>query len=56
MDQDFLFMKEFDFGVMGKRLKTWHKIKAFQEGPARDNARSSEGPEKLEMESFRACC
>lgn len=31
MDQDFIFMKEFDFGVMGKRLKTWHKIKAFQE-------------------------
>ena len=31
MDQDFLFMKEFDFGVMGRRLKTWHKIKAFQE-------------------------
>ncbi|KAJ6021859.1 hypothetical protein N7540_007363 [Penicillium herquei] len=31
MNQDFLFMKEFDFGVMGKRLKTWHKIKAFQE-------------------------
>lgn len=31
MDQDFVFMKEFDFGVMGRRLKTWHKIKAFQE-------------------------
>ncbi|RHZ55506.1 putative polarized growth protein (Boi2) [Aspergillus thermomutatus] len=31
MDQDFLFMKEFDFGVMGRRLKTWHKVKAFQE-------------------------
>lgn len=31
MDQDFIMMKEFDFGVMGKRLKTWHKIKAFQE-------------------------
>ncbi|KAL1880921.1 hypothetical protein Plec18167_003456 [Paecilomyces lecythidis] len=31
MDQEFLFMKEFDFGVMGRRLKTWHKIKAFQE-------------------------
>ncbi|KAJ5748524.1 uncharacterized protein N7511_010220 [Penicillium nucicola] len=31
MDQDFIFMKEFDFGVMGKRLKTWHKIKVFQE-------------------------
>lgn len=31
MDQEFIFMKEFNFGVMGKRLKTWHKIKAFQE-------------------------
>ena len=31
MDQDFIFMKEFDFGVMGRRLKTWHKVKAFQE-------------------------
>lgn len=31
MDQDFIFMKEFDFGVMGKRLKTWHKVKALQE-------------------------
>jgi hypothetical protein len=31
MDQEFLFMKEFDFGVMGRRLKTWHKIKSFQE-------------------------
>ncbi|KAK2757001.1 polar growth protein [Arachnomyces sp. PD_36] len=31
MDQSFIYMKEFDFGVMGRRLKTWHKIKAFQE-------------------------
>lgn len=31
MDQSFIYMKEFDFGVMGKRMKTWHKIKAFQE-------------------------
>ncbi|KAL2814533.1 hypothetical protein BDW59DRAFT_154330 [Aspergillus cavernicola] len=31
MNQDFIMMKEFDFGVMGRRLKTWHKIKAFQE-------------------------
>lgn len=31
MNQDFIFMKEFDFGVMGRRLKSWHKIKAFQE-------------------------
>ncbi|OKL56509.1 hypothetical protein UA08_08322 [Talaromyces atroroseus] len=31
MGQEFLLMKEFDFGVMGRRLKTWHKIKGFQE-------------------------
>ncbi|KAL6236609.1 hypothetical protein BDW75DRAFT_206483 [Aspergillus navahoensis] len=31
MNQDFIMMKEFDFGVMGRRLKTWHKIKSFQE-------------------------
>ena len=30
MDQSFIQMKEFDFGVMGKRLKTWHKIRDFQ--------------------------
>ena len=30
MDQSFLQMKEFDFGVMGRRLKTWHKIRDFQ--------------------------
>lgn len=30
MDQNFVYMKEFDFGVMGKRLKTWHKIRDFQ--------------------------
>ncbi|PGH05831.1 hypothetical protein AJ80_08279 [Polytolypa hystricis UAMH7299] len=31
MDQEFLFMKDFNFGVMGRRLKTWHTIKTFQE-------------------------
>ena len=30
MDQTLIYMKEFDFGVMGKRLKTWHKIRDFQ--------------------------
>lgn len=30
MDQAFIQMKEFDFGVMGRRLKTWHKIRDFQ--------------------------
>jgi hypothetical protein len=50
MDQDFIFMKEFDFGVMGKRLKTWHKIKAFQEDikgynqPTRGSISSLSGP------------
>ncbi|KAL4890826.1 hypothetical protein BDV59DRAFT_183735 [Aspergillus ambiguus] len=47
MNQDFIFMKEFDFGVMGRRLKTWHKVKAFQEEvkgfqqPQRKSSRSS---------------
>lgn len=31
MDQAFIYMKEFDFGLMGRRLKTWHKIRALQE-------------------------
>ncbi|KIX07662.1 uncharacterized protein Z518_02315 [Rhinocladiella mackenziei CBS 650.93] len=30
MDQSFIHMKEFDFGLMGRRLKTWHKIRDFQ--------------------------
>ncbi|TQB69019.1 polar growth protein [Monascus purpureus] len=50
MDQNFLFMKEFDFGVMGRRLKTWHKIKAFQEEvkglrrPRQSSASNISGP------------
>jgi Variant SH3 domain/SAM domain (Sterile alpha motif)/PH domain len=31
MDQAFIYMKEYDFGVMGRRLKTWHKIRDFQD-------------------------
>lgn len=30
MDQGFIYMKEYDFGVMGRRLKTWHKVRDFQ--------------------------
>ncbi|EXJ85801.1 hypothetical protein A1O1_06170 [Capronia coronata CBS 617.96] len=30
MDQSFIHMKEYDFGLMGRRLKTWHKIREFQ--------------------------
>lgn len=31
MDQSSLFMKEFDLGPVGPRLRTWYKIKAWQE-------------------------
>ena len=31
IDQASIFMKEFDLGLVGRRLRTWHKIKAFQE-------------------------
>lgn len=30
MDHSFIHMKEYDFGLMGRRLKTWHKIRDFQ--------------------------
>lgn len=31
IDQASIFMKEFDLGLVGRRLRTWHKIKTFQE-------------------------
>lgn len=31
MDQNSLFIKEFELGAIGRRLKTWHKIKALQD-------------------------
>ncbi|CAN8106278.1 unnamed protein product [Discula destructiva] len=31
MDQTALFIKAFDLGSVGRRLKTWHKIKALQD-------------------------
>nr|POE80082.1 protein boi2 [Quercus suber] len=31
MDQSSLFIKEFSLGPVGRRLKTWHKIKALQD-------------------------
>lgn len=31
MDQASIMLKEFDLGPVGKRLKTWHKIKALQD-------------------------
>lgn len=31
MDQTSIFVKEFDLGLVGRRLRTWHKIKSFQD-------------------------
>ena len=31
LDQASIFMREFDLGVVGRRLRTWHKIRSFQE-------------------------
>ncbi len=31
MEQDTLFLKELDLGPVGRRLRTWHKIKALQQ-------------------------
>ncbi|KAI9709796.1 MAG: polar growth protein [Bogoriella megaspora] len=31
MDQSSVFIKEFDLGPVGRRLRTWHKVKALQE-------------------------
>ncbi|KAK4555767.1 polar growth protein [Recurvomyces mirabilis] len=31
MDQSSVFIKEFDLGSVGRRLKTWHRIKALQD-------------------------
>ncbi|KAK4504189.1 hypothetical protein PRZ48_005105 [Zasmidium cellare] len=45
MDQNSLFIKEFELGSVGRRLKTWHKIKALQDevksSPAHDAERSA---------------
>ncbi|KAK0906536.1 polar growth protein [Friedmanniomyces endolithicus] len=42
MDQSSLFIKEFDLGSVGRRLKTWHRIKALQD----EVRRSSPDPSK----------
>ena len=31
LDQESIFLKDFDLGPVGRRLRTWHKIKAFQQ-------------------------
>jgi len=36
MEQSSVFMKEFELGPVGRRLRTWHKIKALQDEVARN--------------------
>ena len=48
MDQASVFMKEFDLGLVGRRLRTWHKIKAFQ-----DEVRANDKIQSKPAELFR---
>jgi len=52
MDQNFIYMKEFDFGVMGRRLKTWHKIRDFQRDVKSTSTRTSERGQNNSMEDI----
>lgn len=49
MDQASIFMKEFDLGLVGRRLRTWHKIKAFQ-----DEIRNCKSPNNTTLNLFGA--
>ncbi|KAF5023831.1 hypothetical protein F66182_4089 [Fusarium sp. NRRL 66182] len=62
MDQSSLFIKAFDLGSVGRRLKTWHKIKALQDevsGQGLETRRTtqtygSDGPEEGRRSRSRA--
>ncbi|KAI1007202.1 hypothetical protein K3495_g1021 [Podosphaera aphanis] len=48
MDQSTIFLKEFDFGSVGRRLKTWQKIKFLQDEAKRDiSTYSADLPEDI---------
>ena len=47
MDQASLFLKEFDLGLVGRRLRTWHKIKAFQDEVQANERMHTKGLEPL---------
>jgi hypothetical protein len=47
MDQASIFMKEFDLGLVGRRLRTWQKIKTFQE-----EVRNAKSPDNTMLNLF----
>lgn len=49
MDQASVFMKDFDLGLVGRRLRSWHKIKAFQ-----DEVRANDRSTKRTLNRFSA--
>ena len=49
MEQSSLFLKEFELGSVGRRLKTWHKVRALQ-----DEVRQSNMPETARSVSDQA--
>ena len=51
MDQAAVFMKEFDLGLVGRRLRTWHKIKAFQEEVRKSSSTNNAIPNLLDGQS-----
>ncbi|KAF4973229.1 hypothetical protein FSARC_434 [Fusarium sarcochroum] len=62
MDQSSLFIKAFDLGSVGRRLKTWHKIKALQDEVSNQGVETrrttqtygSDGPEEHRRSRSRA--
>ena len=47
MDQATIFMKEFNLGLVGQRLRTWHKVKALQ-----DEVRTMASPQQRQKAVF----
>ncbi|OQN96818.1 hypothetical protein B0A48_17378 [Cryoendolithus antarcticus] len=47
MEQSSVFMKEFDLGPVGRRLRTWHKIKSLQDETQMSAASQSGGPKSV---------
>lgn len=51
MDQTSIFVKEFDLGLVGRRLRTWHKIKAFQDEIRTQNSATNKALDLFECDS-----